>query len=62
MIYREPDGPVSRSRRGRRDCVICGERTGVNARFCGFCEQQLAEEEAAELRDWKSREEVKRRT
>ena len=62
MVCKKPDGPVPKNKGGMRNCVICGERADVNARFCGFCEQQLVEEEEAEMRDWASREEVERRT
>jgi len=56
MIYKGPDGPEPESKSGERKCGICGERVELDGRFCGFCEQQLAEEAEAELRDWESRQ------
>ena len=57
MVERKSDGLLPPDTRGVRNCMICGERTDRNARICAFCQQQFAEEEEAELRDWESRQE-----
>ena len=54
MTYRGLDGPLLENKQGR--CGICGEPVDQNVGLCGFCEQRLAEEEEAELRDWESRQ------
>lgn len=60
MVERKPNGVLPVDTREVRKCGICGEGTDRNAWICAFCQQQFAEEEEAELRDWESRQEAGR--